>query len=194
MLYTKYNTSMYKFILSSLYFFLPAYFTNMTPPLAKRFRVFDFLDKPIDSNKTFNNKPILGVHKTWRGLVAGMIVGILVVYLQKWFYQFLWIKEISLFNYEKINVLLLGFLLSSGAVFGDLFFAFLKRRLNLKPGAKFLPFDQINYVIGTYFFFSLTSFFKIDNLVWIVLLILTFFLHIIVNRLGYYLGLHKAKW
>jgi len=166
----------------------------MTPPLAKRFRVFDFLDKPIDSNKTFNNKPILGAHKTWRGLVAGMIVGILVVYLQKWFYQFSWIKEISLFNYEKINVLLLGFLLSSGAVFGDLFFAFLKRRLNLKPGAKFLPFDQINYVIGVYIFFSLTSFFKIDNLVWIVLLISTFFLHIIVNRLGYYLGLHRAKW
>lgn len=194
MLYTKYNISMYKFILSSLYFFLPAYFTNMTPPLAKRFRVFDFLDKPIDSNKTFNDKPILGAHKTWRGLVTGMIVGILVVYLQKWFYQFSWIKEISLFNYEKINVLLLGFLLSSGAVFGDLFFAFLKRRLNLKPGAKFLPFDQINYVIGTYIFFSLTSFFKIDNLVWIVLLILTFFLHIIVNRLGYYLGLHRSKW
>ena len=96
--------------------------------------------------------------------------------------------------YEKINVLLLGFLLSSGAVFGDLFFAFLKRRLNLKPGAKFLPFDQINYIIGAYIFFSLTLFFEIDNLVWIVLLISTFFLHIIVNRLGYHLKLHKAKW
>lgn len=185
---------MFRLIISSLYFFLPAYFTNMTPPLAKRFRVFDFLDKPIDSNKTFNNKPILGAHKTWRGLVAGIIVGILVVYLQKWFYQFSWIKEISLFNYEKINVLLLGFLLSFGAVLSDLFFAFLKRRLNLKPGAKFIPFDQINYVIGAYIFFSLTSFFEIDNLVWIVLLISTFFLHIIINRLGYHLRLHKAKW
>ncbi len=194
MLYTKYNIPMYKLILSSLYFFLPAYFTNMTPPLAKRFRVFDFLDKPIDSNKTFNNKPILGAHKTWRGLVAGIIVGISVAYLQKWFYQFSWIKEISLFNYEKINILILGLLLSSGSLFGDLFFAFLKRRLSLKPGAKFLPFDQINYVIGAYIFFSLTLFFEIDNLVWIVLLISTFFLHIIVNRLGYHLRLHKAKW
>ncbi|XOB41306.1 MAG: CDP-archaeol synthase [Candidatus Nealsonbacteria bacterium] len=185
---------MYKLILSSLYFFLPAYFTNMTPPLAKRFRVFDFLDKPIDSNKTFNNKPILGVHKTWRGIATGIIVGISVACLQKWLYQFSWIKEISFFDYERINILILGLLLSSGALFGDLIFAFIKRRLGLKPGAKFIPFDQINYVIGAYIFFYLTSFSKIDNLVWIILLIFTFFLHIIVNRFGYHLRLHKAKW
>jgi CDP-2,3-bis-(O-geranylgeranyl)-sn-glycerol synthase len=191
MLYTE---IMYKLILSSLYFFLPAYFTNMTPPLAKRFRILDSLDKPIDSNRTLNNKPILGSHKTWRGLVAGMIVGISVAYLQKCLYQFPWIKEISFFDYKKINILLLGSLLSFGAISGDLFFAFLKRRLNLKPGSKFIPFDQINYVIGTYVLFSLTPFFEIDNLAWIVLLISTFFLHIMINRLGYHLRLHKAKW
>jgi len=64
--------------------------------------------------------------------------------------------------------------------------------LRLKPGAPFLPFDQTNYVIGAYLF--LTPFFKIDILIWIILFILTFFLHIIVNRLGYYLKLHGAKW
>ncbi len=166
----------------------------MIPPLAKKANVFDFLDKPIDFNKTFKNKPILGTHKTWRGAITGIIIGVLVAYTQKRLYQFSWIKGISFFDYEKINILILGLLLSSGAVFGDLFFAFIKRRLDLKPGAKFIPFDQINYVIGAYVFFSLTSGFKIDNLVWITLLILTFFLHIIVNRFGYHLRLHKAKW
>ncbi|MCP6718565.1 MAG: CDP-archaeol synthase [Patescibacteria group bacterium] len=185
---------MYKLILSSLYFFLPAYFTNMAPPLAKRFGIFDFLDKPIDFDKTFNNKRILGAHKTWRGAVAGISIGILMSCVQAWLYQYPFTKQISLINYQNINVLFFGFLMSFGTVLGDLFFAFIKRRLNLKPGTKFIPFDQINYVIGVYVIFSLTDAFKIDNLVWIVILISTFFLHIIVNRLGYLLGLHKAKW
>jgi len=185
---------MLNLVIFSLYFFLPAYFTNMSPPLAKKADVFNFLDKPIDFNKKFKDEPILGAHKTWRGAILGIAIGILVIYIQKWLYQFPWIQGISFFDYEKINVLLLGFLLCLGAVFGDLSFAFIKRRLKLKPGAKFLPFDQINYVIGAYILFSLTSCFKIDNLVWITLLISSFFLHIIVNRLGYYLKLHKAKW
>jgi len=166
----------------------------MTPPLAKRFRIFDFLDKPIDSNKTFNNKRILGAHKTWQGLVTGVIVGISISYAQAWLYQCPSIRQISLINYQNINVLFFGFLMSFSAVLGDLFFAFIKRRLNLEPGARFIPFDQINYVIGAYVIFSLTGAFKIDKLVWIIILISTFFLHIMVNRIGYQLGLHKAKW
>jgi len=182
----------FKFILSCLYFFLPAYFTNMTPPLIRRAGLFAVLDKPIDFDKTFKGAPLLGSHKTWRGLIMGIIVGISMVGLQFWLYRFSFIKKISLLNYREINILFFGFLISAGAIFGDLFFAFIKRRLRLAPGTPFLPFDQINYVIGSAFF--LTPFFKIDILVWTSLLILTFFLHIIFNRLGYYLGLHKAKW
>lgn len=184
----------FQFIISCLYFFLPAYFTNMTPPLAKKAGIFKFLDRPVDFNKKSDGEPILGSHKTWRGVVLGITVGILTTYLQSWFYQFPLIQKISFFNYKKENMLVLGFLISGGAVFGDLIFAFLKRRLRLKPGARFLPFDQINYVIGAAIFILLTPFFEIDILVWPTLFIITFFLHIIVNRLGYYLKFHQAKW
>ena len=181
----------FQFILSCLYFFLPAYFTNMTPPLAKKAGVFDFLDKPVDFNKKINGLPILGSHKTWRGIVSGIMVGILIVYFQSWLYQFSFIKNLCLIDYKN-NTLFFGFLISGGAVFGDLLFASLKRRLKLKPGTKFLPFDQINYVVGAAIF--LTPFFKIDILVWLTLFVLTFFLHIVINRLGYYLKFHQAKW
>jgi len=182
----------FQFIISCLYFFLPAYFTNMIPPLAKKMGLFLFLDKPIDFNKKLRGKPILGSHKTWRGAVLGIVMGILICYFQAWLYQFSLIQGISLLNYEKNNILFFGFLISGGAVFGDLFFAFLKRRLRLKPGARFLPFDQINYVIGSLVF--LTPFFQIDILVWLNIFALTFFLHILINRLGYHLNLHQARW
>ncbi len=184
----------FQFIISCFYFFLPAYLTNMTPPLAKKTGVFKFLDKPIDFNKKFKGEPILGSHKTWRGVILGIIIGLLMVYFQSLLYQFPLMQKISFFDYKKENILLLGFLISGGAVFGDLLFAFLKRRLKLKPGAKFLPFDQTNYVIGAAILISLTPFFEIDILVWLTLFILTFFLHIIFNRLGYLLKFHQAKW
>jgi len=193
------------FILSCFYFFLPAYFTNMTPPLIRKAGIFNFLDKPVDFNRKFLGQPIFGKNKCWRGVIFGIIVGILVAGLQLWLYQFSFthpnfagqnlggfIKEISFFNYQEIHIFAFGFLISAGAVFGDLLFAFIKRRLKMEPGARFIPWDQTNYVIGSAIF--LTPIFKIDIMVWITLFILTFFLHIIFNRLGYCLKLHRAKW
>jgi len=188
-----------QFLLSCFYFFLPAYFTNMIPPLMRSFGFFKCLDKPVDSGKNFRGEPFLGSHKTWRGVVGGILVGILTVSLQAWLYQFPLIKEISFFNYREINILLFGFLISGGAIFGDLFFAFIKRRLKLSPGAPFLPFDQTNYVLGAALFLTpylLACSSPMINWwgVWLTIFVLTFFLHAVFNRLGYELGLNKAKW
>ena len=180
------------FILSCLYFFLPAYFTNMTPSLIKKAGLFNFLAKPVDFNKKFFGQPVFGKNKYWRGVIFGIIVGILIAGFQLWLYQFPFIKEISLFDYQKVNIFFFGFLISAGAVFGDLLFAFIKRRLKMEPGTRFMPWDQTNYVIGAALF--LTPYLKIDILIWITLFILTFFLHIIFNRIGYHLKLHKARW
>jgi len=181
-----------QFLLSCFYFFLPAYFTNMTPPLIRRVGLFNFLDKPVDFGRKFKGQPILGKNKSWRGVISGPIIGILAAGLQLWLYRFSFIKEISFFNYLEINILAFGFLISTGAVFGDLLFAFIKRRLKMEPGQRFIPFDQTNYVIGAALF--LTPFLKINILIWITIFLLTFFLHLIFNRIGYLLGLHKNKW
>lgn len=180
------------YILSCLYLFLPAYFANMTSPLARRANLFNFLDRDIDFGKKFLGQPIFGKHKSWRGAILGILVGFLAALVQGRLYQFPVIQRISLLDYEQINIFLFGFLISVGAIFGDLFFAFIKRRLKMEPGARFIPFDQTNYVIGSAIF--LTAIFKIEIMVWITLFILTFLLHIIVNRIGYGLKLHCAKW
>jgi len=185
---------MLNWIFSRLYFFLPAYIANMAPPLAKKAGILKFLDKPVDNNKKINNIPILGSHKTWRGILVEIVNGIIVIYFQRWLYRFSFFEAWSLLNYQRENILLLGFLLSTGAVVGDLVSAFFKRRLKLKPGARFMPFDQINYVIGAFVFLCLFSEINLRIFSWLVLLFLTFFLHIGINLIGYYLGLHHAKW
>ena len=180
------------FIVSCLYFFLPAYFTNMSAPIARKLGILKFLDRPVDFNKKFFGREILGSHKTWRGVIFGIIVGILVALFQSLLYQFSFFKRISILDYQKINIFYFGFLISSSAVLGDLFSSFLKRRIGIKPGGKFLPFDQTNYVISNWLI--LGPIFKIPFLVWITLFFLTFFLHLIVNYFGFLLGISKSKW
>jgi len=164
----------------------------MTPPLARRINFFNFLDRDVDFGKKFLGQPIFGSHKSWRGVILGILVGFLTVLAQGYLFQFPVAQRISFLDYGQINIFLFGFLISAGAVFGDLLSAFIKRRLKMKPGARFIPFDQTNYVIGSAIF--LTAFFKIDIIIWTTIFLLTFLLHVIFNRLGYHLKINSAKW
>jgi CDP-2,3-bis-(O-geranylgeranyl)-sn-glycerol synthase len=181
-----------QFVISCLYFFLPAYFANMTPPIAKRLGILKSLAKPIDFDKKFFGKPIFGSHKTWRGAILAFFVGFFTAIIQRFLFNFDFFKKLSIIDYSKINIFIFAFLISFGEVLGDLIFAFIKRRIGLKPGAPFIPFDQTNYVFGC--FFLLQPYLKLDLKIWLTILISTFFLHIIFNRLGYYLKIHNAKW
>lgn len=180
------------FVISCLYFFLPAYFTNMTPPFLAKKGFFKFLERRIDFGKKFLGKDIFGSHKTWRGVIFGILAGLFLVFLQSQLFRFNFFKKISLIDYSTINLVFFGILISGGTIFGDLLFAFIKRRLNLPPGAMFFPFDQINYIIGTFLF--LNPFFKINLSVWLCLFILTPILHVLTTHIGFKLKLTKSKW
>jgi len=172
-------------IIKSLYFFLPAYFANMAPSFATRLSILDSLAKPIDSGKQYKGFPIFGSHKTWRGIVSGLFLGTLIAYFQILLTRFDFFQKITFFDYQKENILLLGFLLSLGASLGDLVFSFFKRRRGIKAGVSWIPFDQVGFVIGAFLF---TGFlFQVPLLVWLLILVFSFFLHIIVNRIGFWL-------
>lgn len=180
------------FVLECFYFFLPAYLANMTPPLLKKAGVLKILAKRVDFGKDYRGISIFGNHKTWRGLAGGTIIGIIIAFLQLKLFEYPFFKSISLVNYDQINILLFGFLISFGALAGDLLFSFLKRRRDLKPGAPWIPFDQIDYVIGSFLF--LFPYLAMEYSIWATILILTFFLNIIVNYIGFKIGVNENKF
>jgi CDP-2,3-bis-(O-geranylgeranyl)-sn-glycerol synthase len=184
------------FIVSCVYFFLPAYLANMTPPLVRNARIFDFLARPVDFGKSIGGKRIFGDHKTWRGVACAVVVGAGVALLQWWLYKFSWAMELSLLDYKSVNLWAFALLLSGGAAVGDLAAAFIKRRIDLAPGAPFMPWDQTNYVLGSFVFLEpyIGRYLSGDLLVWLTVFVMTFFIHLLFNRFGYDLGLHKAKW
>lgn len=184
-------------LLQSLYFFVPAYFANMTPPLVKWLKLAQNLDTPIDANKKYSDgKPILGSHKTWRGLILGIFVGALFYLLQINLYIFPFFKEISLFDYTNTDYAMFAFLLPFGALFGDAFFSFLKRRLDMKPGQNWMLFDQTDYVFGVFaVLIPFKLLFKtVPANVWVMLFITTIFLHLATNILGYKLKIKDTWW
>lgn len=175
------------FILKCFYLMLPAYFANMAPVIVKKINLFLF---PIDFNKKLNNKPILGKNKTFRGLVFGIVFAVIIAYFQSLMYDNASFKSISFIDYK--NWLLFGFLMGLGALTGDSVKSFFKRRLGIRPGARFILFDQIDFVVGAMIF--IMPIFNLNLGIFLVSLVLSFILDIIVNHLAFYSGIRNEKW
>lgn len=175
-------------MIQTFYFMLPAYFANMAPVLAKNY--FKPLAVPLDFNKKFKGKRILGSHKTLRGLLAGMVLGIITAFIQYLLLRIPCFANISLLDYAEWPSI--GLLMGAGALTGDMVKSFFKRRFSIKPGGRWIPFDQLDYVVGALVFVSIVYVPSIEVI--IAALILSFLLHIMINHAAYYLGISKVKW
>jgi CDP-2,3-bis-(O-geranylgeranyl)-sn-glycerol synthase len=159
----------------ALYFIFPAYCANAAPVIFGGGR-------PIDANRTFiDGKPILGSHKTVRGFFAGLIVGTLVSFVQNTVYPL----------YQSNP--LLGFALSLGALIGDVFDSFIKRRLGFPPGASFPILDQLDFVIGALLFSLMVSPLPPLNLI-LIIIIITPPIHLLTNVLAFLFGFKSKPW
>ncbi|MFH1597825.1 MAG: CDP-archaeol synthase [Patescibacteria group bacterium] len=176
------------FIFQCIWYMLPAGFANMSPVLMK----FGFkkIAKPVDGGHTWHGKPILGKSKTWRGYLFAPIFGLIMFGFQQYLYQFEAIQRLSFFNYHE-QTIWLGALLGAGAILGDSLKSFFKRRVNLRPGQSWIPFDQIDYTLGGLTLGAIL-FWPGWNVFGTVIGV-GLFLHMIVNLIGYSIKLQKTK-
>ncbi len=183
------------FIVQAFWIVIPIYVANASAVIVGG-------GTPIDFGKTWKDgRRILGDGKTWRGLLSGTFLGMtagfgLVVgatYLSKSEYSFLGLTNFEGFPY-MIPIL---FSLCFGALLGDIVESFFKRRIGKDRGQDWIPFDQLDFLVGALavsfvvsellFLLQMTSdqwFFQSLTL-WhmAVLLIVTPFIHIITNVL-----------
>ena len=178
-------------ILFAIWFLLPAAIANAVPILSAKIPLIEKLDAPIDGGNKFQGHRILGSHKTWRGIITGIIASTLVLWLEQLMVMhFGWT---SLFtgdvNYSTLPVLLLGPAFAIGALGGDAIESFFKRLQRIKSGKPWIPFDQLDYIIGSVlvslFFVVLTPL----QYVWIF--VIWFIVHVVASYLGFRLGLKK---
>lgn len=157
---------------------------------------------PIDFGKTWRDgRRILGDGKTWSGLLSGTFLGMtvgfgLVVaasYLSQSEYAYIGVTNFGGFPW----MILILFSLCFGALLGDIIESFFKRRIGKERGADWIPFDQLDFLLGAFFFSFLMSgilavgrvlvpnWFFASLSIWhfVILLVITPFIHIVANLL-----------
>jgi CDP-2,3-bis-(O-geranylgeranyl)-sn-glycerol synthase len=162
-------------VLELLYFMAPAYVANMAPPFVRYWKGWN---RPI-------SRRWLGSHKTVVGFGAGVLGAVLVTWLQA---RLDWDRAIV--DYDRW--LDLGVRMGAGAMLGDSVKSFFKRRRRVAPGGTWIPFDQLDFVLG-----ALILVWPRAALAWTdvaIVIALSFAGHIVVNHLGYWLGVRDAKW
>ena len=172
------------------YFFLPAGLANMAPVLFNQ--RLKKLAIPIDAGKTIGGQPVFGSHKTWRGVFVASVMGGLL-FLVQYIAVGQWegLVRISAFDI-RVAPWWFGFVFGFGAIIGDLIKSFFKRRFKVQPGKSWFPFDQIDFLVGAgvvaMFFFDMSL------PVWVLLLLIGPFFHILVNHMGFWLKIKNSPW
>ncbi|MEM1551031.1 MAG: CDP-2,3-bis-(O-geranylgeranyl)-sn-glycerol synthase, partial [Candidatus Bathyarchaeia archaeon] len=142
--------------------------------------------KPIDLGRRFlDQRPIFGPHKTYRGFISGVLVGTAVGWVQE--------NLAPLVGLPRGSTLL-GFFMSLGALIGDLFGSFLKRRLGLKPGTILPVVDQLDFVLFALLFISLSWSSPFSIIDMIIIIVLTPPIHLLTNFIAYLLHLKDTPW
>jgi len=161
-------------IIEALKFIVPAYCANAIPVITGGGSPIDF------GKKFFDGKPIFGQNKTYQGFFSGLVIGTVVGLVESAFFP----------EYP----ITFGFILSLGALFGDLTGAFIKRRAGIPPGGLLPIIDQVDFIIGAILFsFPLSLQFMSLNLI-ITVLIMTPPIHVLTNFVAYKIGLKKHPW
>ena len=164
-------------LLLVLYLMIPAYLANMAPAFFGK-RLFKL---PMDFGLSFGKTRIFGDNKTWAGFFSGIVVAILVGFVLSKIY---WPFEFSAVYWSA--------LVGLGAVVGDVVKSFFKRRVNIKPGRPWIPFDQVDFTVGALSFGSFVFF--PGWLYSLLVVVISAFGHILINHVGYFLGVQKNKW
>jgi len=175
---------MYEDFLALIILIFPAYIANSTPVIFGG-------GASVDFKKNFSDgKRIFGDSKTWRGLFAGIIFGTLAGAIEDYLCTVGSIQSSLCTSYLK-----LGFLMAVGAMSGDLFGSFIKRRLGMPSGHPSIILDQLTFL---FFALLLISPFLPDNFLTLTglvfLVVITYILHTSTNFIANRLGLKEVPW
>ncbi|MCY0860260.1 MAG: CDP-2,3-bis-(O-geranylgeranyl)-sn-glycerol synthase [Sulfolobaceae archaeon] len=159
--------------LYTLIIYFPALVANGSAPFVKNGTPIDFRRNFIDGRR------ILGDGKSFEGLLLSISFGtsIGLVYSRFLGLSWIWISAgESLF-----------------AMLGDMFGAFIKRRLGLERGQRALGLDQWDFIIFTTLWFLAVKVY-VPLYGFLFILAFVFGLHLLTNFIAYKLGIKSVPW
>lgn len=158
-----------------LWFMAPAYAANMAPPFARYWRGWN---RPIHAR-------LLGTHKTVVGFLLGVAAGVAATGLQA-------LVDIPEPRVDYATWPILGLAFGFGAMAGDCLKSLAKRRLRIAPGRPWLPFDQVDFAVGSLLLVRPLAVFAWSEA--LLILSVTFVGDLLVNRLAFRWGVKDTPW
>lgn len=175
-------------IATAVWAMLPAYVPNNVAVVAGG-------GPPVDGGRTWRGARLLGDGKTWRGLAAGTLVGLVLAVV---------LTGVAPTVGEALGLPLPGFPLAAavalpaGAMLGDLAGSFVKRRAGRDRGAAVPVLDQLDFAAGAVGLVFLAApgwtVATFTGPVLAAVVVLTPALHLLTNGVGYALGLKQEPW
>jgi CDP-2,3-bis-(O-geranylgeranyl)-sn-glycerol synthase len=157
------------------YLMAPAYLANMTPPLVRHWRGWN---RPISERW-------LGSHKTVVGFGAGVLAAVVVTLVQS---RIAWPGGLVAYDHW----IALGLRFGAGAMGGDAAKSFVKRRLGVAPGKRWIPWDQVDFVLGALILVGGRAALSWADVA--IILLLSAAGHIAVSHAAYWIGVRDVKW
>ena len=204
-------------MLAALWVFLPAYVANMSPVFVAK--LIPRWTTAIDGGRLAKDgKRVLGPGKTWRGLMGGAVMAAVTALLLAQSATGIF----DAYDFGRAGprdrdgdlvpgspsslwaIALYGGFVGAMALVGDAVKSYFKRRRGKERGASWIPFDQLDFVVfglaamavgapllaDGWVLFALLG----DPLVLPTIVVGTVGLHLLVNRIGYHLGLKEVPW
>ena len=157
------------------YFIAPAWAANMAAPLVVYWQGWN---APVSMR-------FFGDHKTVMGIVFALVAAVLATALQAFIDL-----PVGLVDYHHWALLGIGF--GAGAMGGDLVKSFFKRRAGIRPGEPWIPFDQIDFVVGALLLIAPFSRVTVNDAS--IIVIMTFAGDLAVNRIAFRAGIKSTRW
>lgn len=181
-------------IIDAVWFFLPAMLPNTSAAIFGGGR-------PLDFGAVWKGKRVLGDGKTWRGLAVGVTSGVLLGYLESLLAIPVGAPLADVYR-PSLDMLPVLVSLSLGSMLGDIAGAFVKRRMGIERGASVPLLDQYDFVAGAVllalvFSYAQTVRFLLSGnalIGFVVVLIIIYPLHRLINYIGYRKGLKSVPW
>jgi hypothetical protein len=166
--------------------------------LCIKFGWLTWLGRPIDAGITLRGRPLFGVNKTYRGVIAVALGTAAGAGVQVLLHKAGVAREAELLTYGKLSVLGIGAALGAAAMLAELPNSALKRQLGIKPGqagrgwasAIFYVLDQVDMLVGVWIVLGIAIGVTVSRILWSVAFL--FIAHQLLTLVGYRLGMRAT--
>lgn len=184
-------------VAQALYLFAPLLAAAALSAVVLRWDLLAWLKRPIDGGATLGGRRVFGDNKTWRGVFVAVAGSVAAVAAQKYLIGGA-AGRLAVVDYERAGGVWLGLALGGGATLGELPNSFVKRRLDVAPGAStrgawgalFYFWDQLDLLTTTWpllLFWIRPSLLLVGASVALVLVV-----HPLVALVGYVVGARRT--